>query len=38
MFEDKQYSNGSELCVESDCIRCEEGEWKTSEFDIGCRY
>ena len=38
LFEDKQYPSGSELCVENGCMQCDDGQWKTSEFEVGYRY
>jgi hypothetical protein len=39
IYDDKRYSNGSELCIDDRCMRCEDGEWvETGEFDIGYGY
>lgn len=38
VYDDKQYPNGSELCLEGQCMQCDNGEWGTSEFEVGYRY
>lgn len=38
IFEGKQYSNGTELCIEDRCMQCDDGEWRASEFEVGYRY
>ena len=39
VHEDKQYPSGSELCIETQCMQCDNGEWGLSEFDeIGYGY
>lgn len=35
VYDDKQYPSGSEVCFEDLCIRCDSGEWVTSESDLG---
>ena len=38
VYDEKQYPNGREVCVEDQCIRCDSGEWVTSESDLGYGY
>jgi hypothetical protein len=30
-FEGAQYSHGSELCTSTRCLRCDDGQWLTSQ-------
>ena len=38
VFENKPYADGSELCVENECIQCDDGQWRVSVFEVGYRY
>ncbi len=38
VYGDERYSSGSELCTGDECMRCDNGEWVTDEFDVGYGY
>jgi hypothetical protein len=38
VYGDERYPNGSELCAEDECMRCESGQWVRGEFDVGYGY
>ena len=38
VYKGESYPDGRELCLADQCLRCNDGKWEESEFEVGYRY